>query len=71
MNCWLRCKCCGTRELVQQETVFGPCPQCGGGPRFAEDDNGTPMYVISSPSFVDSWDDIGVEIGQLEKVEEA
>ncbi len=50
MRCWLCCPHCKTRELVQNETEFGPCPECGGGPRFAEGDNGEPMLVWSAPS---------------------
>lgn len=47
MRCWLRCAHCETKELVQDGTTFGPCPHCGGGPRFAENDAGAPMYVFS------------------------
>lgn len=57
MRCWLRCPHCGAKELVQPETTFGACPECGGGPRFAEDDIGSPMLVWSDLDDVTSWDE--------------
>lgn len=54
-RCWLVCPHCHAKELVQAETEFGACPNCGGGPRHAEDDNGTPMFVWSTQNDPTSW----------------
>ena len=56
MRCWLRCPHCGAREWVQDRTEFGPCPECGGGPRYAEADDGQPMLVWSGSVDLESWD---------------
>lgn len=56
-NCWLACRHCGAKELVKQQTVFGPCPVCGGGPRYAEGDKGEPMFVFTNVQDPTSWDD--------------
>jgi len=54
-SCWLVCKKCGAKEFVQQETTFGPCPVCGGSPRYAENDHGQPMFVFSGPFDFEDW----------------
>lgn len=56
MRCWLRCPHCGTRELVQSTTEFGRCPECKGGPRFAENDEGQPVFVWSAGHDLTIWD---------------
>lgn len=55
-RCWLKCPHCGTQELVLSTTEFGPCPNCGGGPRFAQGDNGDPMIVWSTAQDPTSWE---------------
>lgn len=58
MQCWLRCGQCGTKELLLASTKFdGGCLHCGGGPRFAEDDEGKPMIVWSGTDDLTKWDD--------------
>lgn len=55
MQCWLVCKTCDARELVQDQTDFGPCPHCGGGPRFAKGDKDQDMFVVVGEHDFTEW----------------
>lgn len=57
MRAWLVCPHCGTKELIQDQTVFGACPECKGGPRYAKDDDGNDVLVWSGFEDITKWDE--------------
>lgn len=57
MRAWLVCPHCETKELIQQQTTFGVCPECGGGPRYAKDDAGNNVFVWTRFEDITKWDE--------------
>lgn len=51
----LVCHNCGTWEWRREWVTFDGCPLCGDA-RYAENENGEPLVLISCSTDIESWD---------------